>query len=184
MRIVAGSAAGIPLTSAPGGVRPTMDRVRGAIFSSLGDLVPDARVLDLFAGTGALGIEALSRGAASAVFVESDRRVAECLKGNLLKCRVEGEVHVMDVEVFLKRYMEAGRYDLIFADPPYAKRPGDRDWSKDLLGNQELRTMLADDGLFVLEKWRRPPLEQAEEWDIVKTRDYGETEIVYLRKAE
>ena len=72
MRIIAGSAGGRPLKAPSEGLRPTMDRVRAAIFSSLGDLVPNASILDLFAGSGAMGIEALSRGAAKAVFVDSN----------------------------------------------------------------------------------------------------------------
>jgi len=74
MRVVAGSAGGVRLAVPKRGVRPTMDRVKAAIFSSLGDAIVGARVLDLFAGTGALGIEALSRGASSAVFVEESRQ--------------------------------------------------------------------------------------------------------------
>ena len=80
MRVVAGSARGVPLRVPRSDLRPTMDVVKGAIFSSLGELVPGARVLDLFAGTGALGIEALSRGAASVTFVESDRRAVATIR--------------------------------------------------------------------------------------------------------
>ena len=76
MRVIAGSAGGVRLAVPKRGVRPTMDRVKAAIFSSLGEAIIGARVLDLFAGTGALGIEALSRGAASAIFVEDDRQSA------------------------------------------------------------------------------------------------------------
>ena len=80
MRVIAGEARGLPLHSPAPGVRPTMDRVREAIFSSLGEEVPEARVLDLFAGSGAMGIEALSRGAALAIFVDSDPRCVECVR--------------------------------------------------------------------------------------------------------
>src|SRR5436189_62791 len=85
MRVIAGSAGGIGLEVPKRGVRPTMDRVKAAIFSSLGDAVIGARVLDLFAGSGALGIEALSRGAAAVVFVESDRQTAEIIERNLAR---------------------------------------------------------------------------------------------------
>jgi 16S rRNA (guanine966-N2)-methyltransferase len=97
MRVIAGSAGGIRLEVPKRGVRPTMDRVKAAIFSSLGDSVAGARVLDLFAGSGALGIEALSRGASSAVFVEEDRQSAEMIERNLAKTKLKGRVRQQDV---------------------------------------------------------------------------------------
>src|SRR5947209_18081255 len=91
MRVIAGSAGGIRLAVPKRGVRPTMDRVKAAIFSSLGDAVIGARVLDLFAGSGGLGIEALSRGASSAVFVENDRQSAKAIDANLAKTKLRSE---------------------------------------------------------------------------------------------
>ncbi|PYL05452.1 MAG: 16S rRNA (guanine(966)-N(2))-methyltransferase RsmD, partial [Verrucomicrobia bacterium] len=88
MRVIAGSAGGIRLAVPKRGVRPTMDRVKAAVFSSLGESVAGARVLDLFAGSGALGIEALSRGAFSAVFVEEDRQSAEIIERNLARTKL------------------------------------------------------------------------------------------------
>src|SRR5688572_26104429 len=102
MRIIAGEARGLPLTPPPTGVRPTMDRVRAAIFSSLGDAVPGARVLDLFAGSGGMGIEALSRGAASAVFVDLNPRSVACAKDNLRRSKLEGSMQTMDALKFLE----------------------------------------------------------------------------------
>ena len=87
MRVIAGTAGGIRLAVPKRGVRPTMDRVKAAIFSSLGDAMLGARVLDLFAGSGALGIEALSRGASSVVFVEGERQSAEILESYLTKTK-------------------------------------------------------------------------------------------------
>src|SRR6201993_1046499 len=103
MRVIAGSAGGVRLAVPKHGVRPTMDRVKAAIFSSLGEAIIGARVLDLFAGSGALGIEALSRGAASATFVENDRRCAEAIETNLAKTNLEGRVRRQDVFDFLSR---------------------------------------------------------------------------------
>src|SRR5476649_2655069 len=123
MRIIAGEARGLPLTQPPEGVRPTMDRVRGAIFSSLGDAVPGARVLDLFAGSGAMGIEALSRGAASATFVDFNPKCSACVQNNLHRAKLPGIVQTMDALKFVELYASEG-FDLIFADPPYAKRDG------------------------------------------------------------
>ena len=90
MRVIAGSAGGLALQLPKTDLRPTMDVVKGAIFSSLGDFIVGARVLDLFAGSGALGIEALSRGAASATFVENDRRAVAAIERNLEKTKLTG----------------------------------------------------------------------------------------------
>ena len=104
MRVVSGIAGGIPLVAPKTDLRPTMDRVKGAIFDSLGESMIGARVLDLFAGTGGLGIEALSRGAASATLVEKDPRAVEAIHRNLEKTRVQGAaVHTLDIFSFLHR---------------------------------------------------------------------------------
>src|SRR5436853_2614033 len=122
MRVIAGRAGGVRLVSPKNGVRPTMDRVKAAIFSSLGELVIGARILDLFAGTGALGIEALSRGAASAVFVEADRHSIETIDTNLRKANLTGSVRQRDVFSFLKTAATSSeKFRVIFADPPYDK---------------------------------------------------------------
>ncbi|MGZ5018988.1 MAG: RsmD family RNA methyltransferase, partial [Chthoniobacterales bacterium] len=102
MRVIAGSAGGIRLQVPETDVRPTMDRVKAAIFSSLGDRVVNARVLDLFAGTGALGIEALSRGAASAVFVEEKREAVLGIEQNFIRTKLRGRVRRQEVFAFLE----------------------------------------------------------------------------------
>ena len=94
-----------------------MDRVKEALFSSLGSQVPDARVLDLYAGSGALGIESLSRGAASVTFVERGRGALEALRSNLAALEFDGQVVAADVQSF--RGSAAASYDLVFGDPPY-----------------------------------------------------------------
>lgn len=156
LRVIAGLAGGIPLACPKGdAVRPTMDQVRGAIFSSLAARVPEASVLDLFAGTGGLGIEALSRGARAATFVERDRRTMDCLRRNLDKTRLTagGEPICLDVFTFLSR--AAGRrFDLIFADPPYTTRDQPEDFAARLLSSEGLADILSPDGLFILEKSR------------------------------
>ena len=92
MRVIAGAAKGVRLGTVPAGTRPVSDRAREGLFASLHERVRGARCLDLFAGTGALGIEALSRGAASAAFVERDRRAAAAVRDNLARTRLEGRV--------------------------------------------------------------------------------------------
>jgi 16S rRNA (guanine966-N2)-methyltransferase len=127
MRIVAGSAKGVRLAPVPQGVRPVSDRAREGLFSSLGARVPGARVLDLFAGTGALGIEALSRGADHAVFVERAPAAAATLYENLELAKVadHATVEPRAVRTFLRSAKidadagGGGPFDLVFLDPPY-----------------------------------------------------------------
>src|SRR3954451_25050254 len=122
MRVIAGSAGGIRLDVPKKRVRPTMDRVKAAIFSSLGEDVIGARVLDLFAGSGALGIEALSRGAGSALFIDEDRQSVAAIEKNLAKTQLAGRVRQQDVFGFLKNARAtAEKFQIVFADPPYDK---------------------------------------------------------------
>ncbi len=121
MRIIAGTARGTRLAAVPRGVRPTSDRVRESVFNSLGQFF-DGEVLDLYAGTGSLGIEALSRGAELAVFVEKDRRALAAIRENLRRTRFSDRAEVIagDVGTVLDRMLTDGRqFNLIFADPPY-----------------------------------------------------------------
>ncbi len=157
-----------------------MDRVRAAIFSSLGDLVPGAAVLDLFAGSGAMGIEALSRGADSAVFVDSNDRCARCIRENLRMAGVEASVQTLDAYRFLDLYAEPASFDLIFADPPYFKRDTDTDHAAALVTNEKLAAALRPSGLLVLEKNARGDLPATPLFDLVKSKRYGGSEILYL----
>jgi 16S rRNA (guanine966-N2)-methyltransferase len=182
MRVIAGEARGLPLSTPSSRVRPTMDRVRGAIFSSLGNTVPGAHVLDLFAGSGAMGIEALSRGAASAVFVDSDPRCAACVRENLRRARLEASVQVMDALRFLDLYAE-GNFDLIFADPPYAKSSADRNFAAELLQLPALVGALRPSGTFVLERPAGSKEPEACVLSLVRARRYGESEIAYYIRA-
>ncbi len=181
MRVVAGSAGGIPLFAPKSDLRPTMDVVKGAIFSSLADFVVGARVLDLFAGSGGLGIEALSRGAASATFVETDPRAIDSITSNLAKTRLRGSIQQMDVFAFLDRFVTPGLFDLILADPPYAKAPGDRDFTPELLRNESLHRALAPDGIFVMEHKPGDKLVFGPQWECIRQKRYGATEVALLR---
>ena len=119
MRVIAGRAKGRRLKTPSGpGVRPMTDRVREALFSSLAEEVPGARVLDLYAGTGSLGLEALSRGAAGAVFVERDRSVLEILRSNIQRVGLGGRASGAEAGRFLAG-ADPDSYDLVFLDPPY-----------------------------------------------------------------
>lgn len=181
MRVIAGSAGGLSLTVPRTDIRPTMDRVKAAIFSSLGGSIVGARVLDLFAGTGALGIEALSRGCASATLVEKNSQAFEVIKRNLARTRLEGRALEMDVFQFLDRVVEPHAFDVIFADPPYVKAPGDRDFDAELFGCASLPRALAPGGVFVLEKMPDKKLPALRDWEVVRSKKYGATEVVFLK---
>jgi 16S rRNA (guanine966-N2)-methyltransferase len=182
MRVISGIAGGIPLVTPKTDIRPTMDRVKGAIFSSLEPGLEGARVLDLFAGAGTLGIEALSRGAREAVFVEKEARAAEVIKRNLEKTRLKGGVvQVLDVFSYLDRLAPAGVFDFIFADPPYAKAPGERDFTPELMASKPLADGLAPGGIFILEKIPGQAIPLGTRWELIRERRYGATEVALLR---
>jgi len=181
MRVVAGSAGGIPLRVPRSDIRPTMDRVKAAIFSSLADLVVGARVIDLFAGSGALGIEALSRGASSVDFVEKDHRAVEMIEKNLRATHLVGRIHALDVFSYLDRLALPGAADLIFADPPYAKEPGERDFAPELLGSSSLRTALSATGVFILEHLPNARLPLGKTWQCFREKRYGATAVAFLQ---
>ncbi len=183
MRIITGSAGGIPITVPRTVLRPTADRVREAVFSILGDRVDGAAVLDLFAGSGSYGLECLSRGARRVVFVEQDRGSCGVISQNLTKARLTGGmVANAPAESWLKR---AGgeKFDLIFADPPYAKQRGDRDWNALLLGSPLLASLPAPGGLFILESFAKGgqviPPDAA--WQVVDERRYGDCLLVFYQ---
>ena len=185
MRVIAGRAGGIRLDSPKSGVRPTMDRVKAAIFSSLGDMVIGARVLDLFAGTGALGIEALSRGAASALFVEEDRKSIGAIEKNLAKTKLSGRVRNADVFRFLKTAAASGeKFRIVFADPPYEKMESGERFTDKLLAEESLPKLLEPDGIFVLEKRPSEKIPAARIWQVSRQKTYGTTEVLFLSATE
>jgi 16S rRNA (guanine(966)-N(2))-methyltransferase RsmD len=168
---VAGALRGRRITAPPGReTRPTSDRVREALFAILGDLA-GLRVLDLFAGSGALGIEALSRGAASAVFVERAPRVAEVVRGNLAALGLEARVVRADARAHLRdASARADAYDLVFLDPPYRDAAA---WGREL--SAALEAVLAPRARVVSESDRRAPLDLT--LPLADERRYGDTLI-------
>jgi 16S rRNA (guanine966-N2)-methyltransferase len=169
MRVIAGQYGGRRLQAPPGdATRPTSDRVREALFSVLAARVDGARVLDLFAGSGALGIEALSRGAGSAVFVERDAKAVAAIERNLAAVGVEETVVRQDVERFLAR--ADGAFDLVFCDPPY-------DSAARLAGPlaEHLPALCAEDARIVTESDKRNPLVLP--FPLLVERAYGDTRI-------
>lgn len=184
IRITGGEWRGRQLKVPRRDVRPAQDRVRLAVFSSLAGRVPGAQVLDLFAGTGAYGLEALSRGAAMAAWVESDRRVLAVLRENVTNLcgpdvpggRGAGVV-AADALQFLARCGADAPYDLIFADPPYDRDGG---WLKKILSALAGRSILKSNGLLIMEQSAHVPAVLRAGWQELKRRVYGETQISYL----
>jgi 16S rRNA (guanine966-N2)-methyltransferase len=171
VRIVAGEYGGRRLAAPRGGrTRPTADRVREALFSMLGP-VADARVLDLFAGSGALGLEALSRGAAEATFVDRSAAAVRAVRTNLEALGAGAEVRRSDARAFLRKARAAGRqYDLVFLDPPYQRAGA---VAEALAG--DLAAVLAPGARVVAESDRRSPLELP--LALQADRRYGDTLI-------
>jgi len=177
VRIVAGSHKGSRI-AAPKGThtRPTSDRAREAVFNLIGP-VDDAAVLDLFAGSGAMGLEALSRGAARCVFVESDRAACRVIRENLDRLRLTGAV-VLCKDAFqaLREEKAVGRtYELVLADPPYGLWEG----LEERLG-EAVAPVLAPDGLLVVETSAR--VEPALPLDLVTSRRYGSARITLFSR--
>lgn len=192
MRIISGKAGGIGLQVPKGEVRPTTDRVREALFSILGERVDGASVLDLFAGSGAFALEALSRGASSAVMVDAARASCDVIRKNMEKTRLRGgSVVCADAVSCVKREASSAlkTYDIVFADPPYCKTPGDRDFIAEL-SEADVCRLLKPGGLFIAEA--------QEGWGVAGTgslelnglellddRRYGKNVImIYGRKGE
>ena len=188
MRIIGGVSAGTILKVPDGlGVRPMPDKVKLAVFNSLGDRVVGVRVLDLFAGTGALGMECLSRGARELVSVEKSSRHARFYRLNQEAAGVTNdriEFRVQDVFPAVHQLAEAGRqFDLIVADPPYGeKNVGRRSTSlaQKLLDDAALPRLLASRGTFVLGHAKRDTLDLAAPWRERKALRHGDTVVRFL----
>lgn len=152
--------------------RPTSDKVRGSIFNILQNQIEGRTFLDLFAGSGSMGIEALSRGAASATFVEKERRAVQCIKENLESLQIEAEVFATDALSAVKRLIKASRqFDLIYIDPPYAL---------DIEPLLELvQPILAPEGTLILEQSKRAKIEP-NGLKQVDERHFGDTVIYFF----
>jgi len=186
MRIIGGSRRGLKLAEVGGGdaaahLRPTSDRVREAIFNLLinahGNPVSGARVLDLFAGTGALGLEALSRGALAATFVDDGAKALALLRANIAKMRAEGETQVIRQDARRLGANAASGYDLVFLDPPYGKGLGEVALTAVTQGG-----WLAPGAMVVWEEGAAPSVPEA--FVLADQRKYGDTIVTLLRAPE
>jgi 16S rRNA (guanine(966)-N(2))-methyltransferase RsmD len=180
MRIIAGSLKGRRLRSPTwSGVRPTSDRLRETLFNVLGDRVRGARVLDGYAGTGALGLEALSRGAGEVVFIERDPRAEALIRRNIDHCGVAAGYGIIRgaLPAALRRAGSLGRFDLILLDPPY-----DGDGLSAVLAG--LCRHLAPDGLLVLERAKRGDVRQVPGLTNVRTVRSGDSALDFYQRVE
>jgi 16S rRNA (guanine966-N2)-methyltransferase len=182
MRVIAGNARGTRLVRAPAGVRPVSDRVREGLFSSLGARVEGARVLDLYAGTGAVGIEALSRSAEEAVFVDRSPPALAAVRENLARTGLadKAAVHRSDVRKFLERARGDPRgFDIVFLDPPYEFGPPELDAVLALL---DVKPLLREGFTVVLSRGSRSsnsviPLH----WLVARRLGYGDSVVTLFR---
>ncbi len=181
MRVISGSAKGRTLKAVPGtGTRPITDRVKSALFSILGGDLHGQAVLDLFAGTGSVGIEALSRGARRAVFVDAERQAVNTILANLQHCRLEANATVVRADVF--RYLEqtpGDHYDFIHIAPPQYQGL----WARTLQAIDRQPAWLAEDGVAVVQIYPKEYSEQPlANLELVDTRRYGSTALHFYSR--
>lgn len=184
MRVIAGSHRGRRLSGPQGtSLRPTSDKVREALFSILGSRIPGGRFLDLYAGTGAVGIEALSRGATVVTFVESDPKAVQIMRKNLTSCGLLDQADLCTglIQTFLQRpQWWKGPYDVLFADPPYAAH----DAVDLVLGSWDVG-LLAEDAVMVIEQDGRAELPTAtDQATLIRRYDYGDTALFLYGRAK
>ncbi len=177
LRVVAGVFGGQRIEVAPA-TRPTTDRLRAAIFDALGGR-PPARVLDCYAGSGALGLEALSRGAEFVRFIDNDPRAIAIIRANLRRMELEAYARVDRVQALRADFATGAPYGLVLADPPYADDP----WSQ-LFGRLAAPGVMTADGMVVAEfSARRELLEPPEGWLMWKTRRHGDGAFAMYHRA-
>jgi len=185
MRITGGEFGGrnlaVPKSDA---IRPTQDRVREALFNILAPEIGGAAFLDLFAGSGAVGIEALSRGAASVTFVEANRKHSAVLQQNLIALNFRPSTFnlvVADVYRWIATYTGAG-FTMAFADPPY--KLGEEKGYAQVLVTLAERNVVRPDGLFIAEMTAVQKAEETPGWDLLRDRTYGKTRICIWRRVK
>lgn len=183
MRVISGTARGTLLYSLDGNsTRPTLDRVKEALFNIIQNNIQDAYVLDLFAGSGALGIEAISRGASKAVFCDSSNKAIEIIKKNIEKTHVNSKSQVIkeNYKRTLQILEKKEKFDLIFIDPPYAD-----DIAVDAIKDIVEKDLLAEDGIIILETdEEKRELKNLDNIDInvYDLRKYGRVKLIFLNR--
>ncbi|MBR2562033.1 MAG: 16S rRNA (guanine(966)-N(2))-methyltransferase RsmD [Eubacterium sp.] len=184
MRVVAGKCRSLPLKAVPGkGTRPTTDRIKETLFNIIQSAIPDAMVLDLFAGSGALGIEALSRGAAFAWFVDSDRKAVEIVQQNLAFTKLTPDADVLHMQAVDAIRILSGKglhLDIVFLDPPYG-----RDLEKEALIEFHKASCTDKDTLFIVEAAIDTSFSWLEEegYSCIKEKQYKTNKHLFIKQS-
>ncbi len=184
MRIIAGTARSIPLKTVKGmNTRPTTDRIRETLFNMIQTEVPGAVFLDLFAGSGAIGLEALSRGAEYAVFVDSNRQAVACIEDNIAstKLRSRCEVKKMDYLAALRSLEGRFLFDIIFLDPPYGKG-----MAAEVLRALSVSSLCGEETMVIVEESLDFPPEDLEEagYQLYRVKRYKTNQHIFLRREK
>ncbi len=182
MRVIAGSARSIPLKSPPGDhTRPTTDRIKETLFNMIQRDIPGCSFLDLFAGSGQIGIEALSRGAAWCVFVENDRAALDCLDENLRKTKLAGKTSVLKQDTFVALTTLEYKYsfDVIFMDPPY-----EQNMERRVLEYLTMSKMIDEDSLIIFEASVDTDIDYLDDlgYDLIKEKLYKNNKHVFVKR--
>lgn len=174
MRVIAGSKRGASLKAPEGlSTRPTTDRIKESLFNILTPFLKDGVFLDLFSGSGGIGIEALSRGARMSVFVDNDKRAQNCIKQNLSKTGFEKQALVLgtDFKTSLKTIAVRGiKFDVVFMDPPYYS-----DFIENILDEIEILGILNNEGIVVCEQAKDEPEVKSDGYILYRIKEYGKT---------
>ena len=183
MRVIAGSARRITLKTLDGmDTRPTTDRIKETLFNMIAPYLYDCIFLDLFAGSGGIGIEALSRGAMEAVFVEKNPKAMACVKDNLKRTHLESKGMTMSMDVMTALYKLEGekQFDYIFMDPPYG-----HEFERRVLEYLSDSSLLAEDGVIIVEASKNTEFDYVEDlgFSIIKTKEYKTNKHVFIESA-
>lgn len=184
MRVIAGTAKRTQLKTIEGiETRPTTDRIKETLFNMLSPDLYDASFLDLFAGSGGIGIEALSRGASEAVFVEMNPKAMTCIKENLKKTHLEDRALTLQMDVLsaIKRLEGKKQFDFIFMDPPY-----NHEWERKVLEQLSHGNILSLDGVIIVEASLETQMNYIEElgFEVIKEKIYKTNKHIFLSKNE
>lgn len=181
MRVISGSARSLRLKTIEGnGTRPTTDRIKETLFNMINDRLYDCRFLDLFSGSGAIGIEALSRGAREAVFVENNKKAVSCIKENLKFTRLIDRAQIIERNAESAVAGLSGRFDVIFMDPPY-----DNEYEKKMLELISKSDIADRDTLIIVEASLDTKMDYLNEYryDIVKEKTYKTNKHIFIQKS-
>ncbi len=183
MRVISGSARGLKLRAPKGmNTRPTTDRIKESLFNIIAFELPGASFLDVFSGSGGIGIEALSRGAKEAVFIDSDAESISIIKANVDAARLREKSEIIRSDVFSALtllHSKKRKYDIIFMDPPYKKGI-----VEEVLSCLEKNDLLSENGFIIAEQEAEAPSLNFETLEVVRVKDYKTTKMTFLRKKK